>query len=222
MRPRETDLIEGLTPKQLQVLRHIAAFHGSRCYSPTIAELALQLNLSRSTVFEHLNELQGKALLTTSPGRARSLRLTAKGRRLLKNTRARTAGPPAEEQPSGGVPLLGQVAAGVPVEAVENKDDVSVRSCFGTANDLFALRVSGNSMIEEDIRPGDYVICRKAAVAEDGALVVALVNEGEATLKRFYQEPDRARLQPANPDYQPIYSNNCRIQAVVLGLLRKF
>ncbi len=220
MRPRETDLIDGLTPKQLQVLRHIAAFHGSRCYSPTIAELALQLNLSRSTVFEHLNELQSKSLLTTSPGRARSLRLTAKGRRLLKNARGGTS----SDNPgsAGGVPLLGQVAAGVPVEAVENKDDISVRSCFGTANDLFALRVSGNSMIEEDIRPGDYVICRRTAVAEEGALVVALVNEGEATLKRFYKEPDRARLEPANADYQPIYSSNCHIQAIVLGLLRKF
>jgi repressor LexA len=222
MRPRETDLIDGLTPKQLQVLRHIAAFHGSRCYSPTIAELALQLNLSRSTVFEHLNELQGKALLTTSPGRARSLRLTAKGRRLLRNARAAGTDAAESEPSAGAVPLLGQVAAGVPVEAVENKDDISVRSCFGSANDLFALRVSGNSMIEEDIRPGDYVICRRAAVAEDGALVVAVVDEGQATLKRFYKEPDRARLEPANPDYQPIYASNCRIQAVVLGLLRKF
>jgi repressor LexA len=222
MRPRETDLIDGLTPKQLQVLRHIAAFHGSRCYSPTIAELALRLNLSRSTVFEHLNELQSKSLLTTSPGRARSLRLTAKGRRLLKNARTGVGAAAEDEGCGAGVPLLGQVAAGLPVEAVENKDDISLRSCFGTANDLFALRVSGNSMIEEDIRPGDYVICRRAAVAEDGALVVALVNEDEATLKRFYKEPDRVRLQPANADYQPIYASDCRIQAVVVGMLRKF
>jgi repressor LexA len=219
MRPRDTDLIDGLTPKQLQVLRHIAAFHGSQCYSPTIAELASQLSLSRSTVFEHLGELQRKSLLSTCPGRARSLRLTPQGRRLLKNTQAQAVDD--EDTPHTGVPLLGQVAAGLPVEAEENRDTLSLASCFGTGDDLFALQVRGDSMIEENIRPGDYVICRRAETAQNGQLVVALVNEGQATLKRFYREQDRARLQPANPDYTPIYSDDCRINAVVVGLLRK-
>jgi len=220
MRPRDADLIDGLTPKQLQVLRHIAAFHGSQCYSPTIAELAGQLSLSRSTVFEHLAELQRKSLLSTCPGRARSLRLTLQGRRLLKNTQA--AAVAHEESPHPGVPLLGRVAAGVPVEAVENQDSLSLASCFGTGDDLFALQVRGDSMIGEDIQPGDYVICRRAEAAQNGQLVVALVNEGQATLKRFYREQDRARLEPANPNYAPIYSDNCRINAVVVGLVRKF
>jgi repressor LexA len=220
MRPRDADLIDGLTPKQLQVLRHIAAFHGSQCYSPTIAELATQLSLSRSTVFEHLGELQRKSLLSTCPGRARSLRLTPQGRRVLRHTPPHED--PEEEGPHTGVPLLGRVAAGVPVETVENKENMSLRSCFGTGDDLFALQVRGDSMIEEDIRSGDYVICRRAERAENGALVVALVNEGQATVKRFYREEDKARLQPANPEYAPIYSDNCRIEAVVIGLLRKF
>jgi repressor LexA len=219
MRPRDTDLIDGLTPKQLQVLRHIAAFHGSQCYSPTIAELASQLSLSRSTVFEHLGELQRKSLLSTSPGRARSLRLTPQGQRLLRDSQPE--GGDEEEEPRTGVPLLGQVAAGRPVEAVENSDNVSLKSCFGTGDDLFALRVRGDSMIEEDIRPGDYVICRRAERAENGQLVVACVHEDQATLKRFYKERDRACLQPANPDYPPIYADDCRINAVVVGLLRK-
>lgn len=220
MRPRSEDLIDGLTPKQLQVLRHIAAFQGNQRYSPTIADLASQLRLSRSTVFEHLGELQRKSLLTTSPGKARSLKLTLQGRRLLKNTQA---GEPQRDEPAGdGIPLLGRVAAGLPVEAVENRDDLSLRSCFGTGDELFALRVSGDSMIDENIRPGDYVICRRAETARNGELVVALINEGEATLKRFYKEADRARLQPANANYQPIYSENCRIEAVVVGLVRKF
>jgi repressor LexA len=219
MRPRDADLIDGLTPKQLQVLRHIAAFHGSQCYSPTIAELANQLRLSRSTVFEHLAELQRKSLLSTCPGRARSLRLTPQGRRLLRNTQTQAVDD--EERPRPGVPLLGRVAAGVPVEAVENRDTLSLTSCFGTGDDLFALQVRGDSMVEEDIRPGDYVICRRADTAQNGQLVVALVNEGQATLKRFYREPDRARLQPANSSYAPIYSDDCRINAVVVGLLRK-
>jgi repressor LexA len=220
MRPRDADLIDGLTPKQLQVLRHIAAFQGSQRYSPTIADLASQLSLSRSTVFEHLGELQRKSLLTTSPGRARSLKLTPQGRKLLKHAQAPE--PRGEEASGEGVPLLGRVAAGLPVEAVENRDSLSLRSCFGTGDELFALRVSGDSMIEENIRPGDFVICRRAERAENGQIVVALVNEGEATLKRFYREADRARLQPANADYEPIYSDNCRIEAVVVGLLRKF
>ncbi len=220
MRPRDADLIDGLTPKQLQVLRHIAAFHGSQCYSPTIAELASQLNLSRSTVFEHLGELQRKSLLSTCPGRARSLRLTPQGRRLLKNTQAHIVEDEEAARPS--VPLVGQVAAGLPIEAVENKETLSLESCFGTGDDLFALQVRGDSMIEENIRPGDYVICRRAQTAQNGQLVVALVNDGQATLKRFYREQDRARLQPANPNYEPIYSDNCRINAVVVGLLRKF
>ena len=219
MRPRDTDLIDGLTPKQLQVLRHIAAFHGSQCYSPTIAELASQLSLSRSTVFEHLAELQRKSLLSTCPGRARSLRLTPQGRRLLRNTQAQSVDD--EETSHTGVPLLGQVAAGVPVEPVENRDTLSLGSCFGSGDDLFALQVRGDSMIEEDIRPGDYIICRRAATAQNGQLVVALVNEGQATLKRFYKEQDRARLQPANPNYAPIYSDDCQVNAVVVGLLRK-
>ncbi len=220
MRPKDADLIDGLTPKQLQVLRLIAQFQGSQRYSPTIADLASQLSLSRSTVFEHLGELQRKSLLTTSPGRARSLKLTVQGRRLLENTRTRE--PQGCEPSSDGIPLMGRVAAGLPVEAVENRDDLSLKSCFGTGDELFALRVSGDSMIEENIRPGDYVICRRAETARNGELVVALVNEGEATLKRFYKEADRARLQPANTSYEPIYSNNCRIEAIVVGLVRKF
>lgn len=220
MRPRSEDLIDGLTPKQLQVLRLIARFQGSQRYSPTIADLASQLSLSRSTVFEHLGELQRKSLLSTSPGKARSLKLTAQGQRLLENTR--THEPQGDEPAGDGIPLMGRVAAGLPVEAVENRDDLSLRSCFGTGDELFALRVSGDSMIEENIRPGDYVICRRAETARNGELVVALVNEGEATLKRFYKETDRARLQPANANYEPIYSDHCRIEAIVVGLVRKF
>jgi repressor LexA len=220
MWPRNTDTIDGLTPKQLQVLRHIAVFHGSRCYSPTIAELAAQLNLSRSTVFEHLSELQRKSLLTTSPGRARSLRLTSRGRKLLRQSR--TDEPPKWDDLPAGIPLAGRVAAGLPVEAIENRDSLSLESCFGMGDGLFALQVCGDSMIEENIQPGDYVICRRTEVAQNGQLVVAVVNDGEATLKRFYKEQDRVRLQPANARFEPIYSNDCRIQGVVVGLLRKF
>jgi len=120
-----------------------------------------------------------------------------------------------------GIPLAGKVAAGAPVEAVQNIESLSLTSCFGDGDDLFALEVTGNSMIDEDIREGDYVICRRSRIAENGQLVIAIVDDENATLKRFYREPDRARLQPANDDFQPIYSDNCRIEAVVIGLVRR-
>ncbi len=220
MPAKDANLVNGLTPKQLQVLRHIADFQGNRCYSPTIADLASALSLSRSTVFEHLAELQRKSLLTTSPGRARSLKLTSRGRRVLESLPVEV--PEEDDVSGGGVPLLGRVAAGLPVEAVENRDTLSLKSCFGTGDDLFALRVSGDSMIEDDIQPGDFVICRRAEQAQNGQIVVALVHEGEATIKRFYKEPGRARLQPANSRYEPTYSDDCRIEAVVVGLVRKY
>jgi repressor LexA len=219
MRPSDIDPIDGLTPRQLRVLQCIADFHARQCYSPTIAEVATELNLSRSTVFEHIGELQRKGMLTTTPGKARSLRLTSPGRRLHKHVEAQASTPSAYTEL--GVPLLGKVAAGIPLEAIENRESLSLGSCFAEGNDVFALEVSGDSMIEENICPGDYVVCHPTDTAENGALVIALVDEGEATLKRFYREKGRIRLQPANSNYEPIYSNNCRVQAIVVGLLRK-
>ena len=211
--------IDGLTPRQVEVLRLVACFCDRQRYSPTIAELASAMDISRSTVFEHLGELQRKGLLSTSPGRARSLKVTSSGRGLLEHIAGDTA--EAEEWSPGGVPLLGRIAAGLPREAVENTESISLESCFGLGGDLFALEVSGDSMIEENIEPGDYVICRRTNGADNGELVVALVDDGEATLKRFYKEPHRIRLQPANANYQPIYTNNCHIEGVVVGLVRR-
>jgi repressor LexA len=219
MPPKDIDSIAGLTPRQLGVLRCIAAFHARHFYSPTMAELATELGISRSTVFEHIGELQRKELLTTSPGRARSLKLTSKGQRLRKHMS--TPASPRARQLASGVPLLGKVAAGIPVEAIEYRESLSLSSCFGNYEDVFALEVSGDSMIEENICPGDYVVCRAASTAENGDLVVALVEDGEATLKRFYKDKGRIRLQPANSSYEPIYADNCQIEAVVVGLLRK-
>lgn len=217
MRARTMVPIDGLTPRQVQVLRLIACFYDRQRYSPTIAELAAQMNVSRSTAFEHLGELQRKGLLSTSQGRARSLKVTSRGRGLLEQIDASGA----DDWQAPGVPLLGQIAAGLPREAVEDVESLSLESCFGLGGDLFALEVSGDSMIEENIEPGDYVICRRTNIANNGDLVVALVDESEATLKRFFKEPDHIRLEPANAAYQPIYTNRCRIEGVVVGLLRR-
>jgi len=208
-----------LTPRQVQLLRIIARVQASHCYSPTIGELAAELGISRSTTFEHIGELRRKGLLSAHAGRARSLKLTSRAQSLLSSL--------AEQdhdfapQSADDIPLVGTVAAGLPIEAIEDIDSLSLTSCFGAA-DTFALKVRGDSMIGEDIRDGDYVICSRRGVADDGALVVAVVDDENATLKRFHKEANRARLEPANKNFEPIYSDNCRIEGVVVGLVRKF
>ena len=209
-----------LTPRQLQLLKVICSFQTSQCYSPTLAELASELRISRSTVFEHITELRKKGLLSAYPGRARSLKLTSKAQELLNRLTDRVS--ELHPKPPTGIPLVGRVAAGSPIEAIEDKDYLSLRSHFGSSDDTFALEVIGDSMLDNDIRDGDYVICRRTSIAETGQLVIAIVDKKEATLKRFYKEKTCVRLQPANNDYAPIYSDDCRIEAVVVGLVRKF
>lgn len=211
---------EVITPRQLEVLATISRFEDRQCYSPTIAELAGELSVSRTTVFEHIAGLRKRKLVTKSQGRARSSRLTAKARRLLEEYES--SGAVSAGGNFGGIALLGRVAAGRPIEAVEDRQSVSLGDLFGTADDVFALEVVGDSMIEEGIDSGDYVVCRRCQSAGDGELVVAIMDEDEVTLKRFYLEKDRVRLQPANDAYEAIYSNNCKIEAVVIGLLHRY
>lgn len=206
-----------ITPRQLAVLRLIGQFEASQCYSPTIAELAEELNVSRTTVFEHITELRKKQLLTSSAGKARSSTLTQKASRLLNAERSVTKSAAVCEE----VPLLGRVAAGVPIEAIENRRSLSLRNLFGSSDNIFSLEVDGDSMIDEGIYTGDYVICRHASTAEDGQMVIAIVDDENATLKRFYRQGDCVRLQASNPAYEPIYTDNCRVQAIVVGHLRR-
>lgn len=154
-------------------------------------------------------------------GRARSLRLTSKAQKLLKGLACQSKERNLQND-EAGIPLVGTVAAGEPIEAIENKDSLSLSSYFAYGDQTFALEVKGDSMIDDGICDGDVVICRRSEVADNGQLVVAIVDDENATLKRFYKEKTRARLQPANEDYAPIYSDNCRIEAVVVGLVRKF
>ena len=212
-------LKEHLTPRQVELLRSIAAFQQSRCCSPTIGELADQIGVSRSTTFEHIEGLRGKGLLSGRSSKARSLVLTSKAHRLLEcaNEQQTNDNPQQED----GIPLAGRVAAGAPIEAVENKEFLSLDNLFGMSGDIFALEVRGDSVTGEGIENGDYVICRKSSTADDGQLVVAIVDDENATLKRFYKEKSAVRLQPANEQYEPIYSRNCRIEGVVIGLMRR-
>jgi repressor LexA len=208
-----------LTPRQLELLKTIASLKASRCYSPTIGELAAEAGISRSTTFEHIGELRKKGLLWGCTGKARSLKPTCRALKLLEQLSEQSSNG-CNEKPAG-VPLAGRVAAGLPIEAVESKEFFSLSSYFTGSDEIFALEVTGDSMVDDDIRDGDYVICRRSRVAENGQLVIAIVDENDATLKRFYRQKDKALLKPANDDYDPIYSDNCRIEALVIGLVRK-
>ena len=148
------------------------------------------------------------------------MKLTSKAQKLLEN------GPQQRtlqfNDTESGIPFLGRVAAGVPIEAIENTEKFSLTGQFGSSDNIFTLQVAGDSMIEDGIHDGDYVICQRSETAGNGQMVVALLDNENVTLKRFYKEKSRVRLQPSNKEYAPIYSNNLKVQAVVIGLVRKF
>jgi repressor LexA len=148
------------------------------------------------------------------------LKLTKRSQDLLSSLKDHNNRP--DQTASGGIPLAGTVAAGLPIEAIENHDTISLKDHFAATDDVFALRIQGDSMKDANICHGDLVICRRAETASNGWIVVALIDDNEATVKTFYKEKNTIRLQPANDAYEPIFTRNCRIIAVVLGLLRKF
>ncbi len=198
-----------LTPKQLRILTLIRDYQRKHGYSPTMQELADTLGVTKVTVFEHVTGLEKKGLLRRSRHRARSLELTS---RMVFPDESRTT----------IIPLVGHIAAGSPIEAVENQEQIDLEELFSGRGGTFVLRVRGNSMIDEQIRDGDLVIVERRNTARNGETVVALLEDGDATLKKFYKEANRIRLQPANDDFEPIYANNVQIQGVVIGVLRTY
>jgi repressor LexA len=205
-----------LTKRQKQVLDFIADFVERNGYSPSYEELAAGLDLaSLATVHKHIQALQSKQYLNRSFNHSRSLEVTPKY----------LAERQAYSHPSGGdsVPLLGRIAAGAPVEAIEGRDTLSF-SDFATDPGTFALQVRGESMIDDHICDGDFVLIEKTSEARNGDVVVALVDGNESTLKRFYDEGDTVRLQPANSTMQPIRvpKANLQIQGRLLAVLRKY
>ena len=197
-----------LTPKQLRILTLIRDYQRKHGYSPTMQELADVLGVTKVTVFEHVTGLERKGLLRRSKHRARSLELTP-----------RVTFP--DESPTR-LQLVGHIAAGAPIEAIENPEEIDLERLFRRRNEAFVLKVRGDSMIDEQIRDGDLVVVERRETARSGETVVALLDDGEATLKRFYKEGHRVRLQPANPDFPAIYVDHVRIQGVVIGVLRTY
>ncbi len=203
-----------LTPKQLHILTRIRDLRLAQGYSPTMQELADELDVSKVTVFEHVEALIKKGALVRDPNKARSLEVD-----------------PDLELPDDRptkLPLVGTIAAGSPIEAVEDREHLDLEDLFapraaasGTGQ-TFVLRVRGDSMIDEQIRDGDYVICEKRDTARSGQTVVALLDNGEATLKKFYRDRGRIRLQPANEAFEPIWVDDCKIQGIVVGVVRTY
>lgn len=217
-----------ITPKQFETLRQVENFQKSRCYSATIGELAASLNISRTTAYEHIAGLREKKLLVQSTGRARCLRLTNQGVKLLEQARrleADTTDPDFCNTPAeNGVKtvfLRGRVSAGYGIDAIEDQTPFSLPDLFGNRGDVFILQVCGRSMINAGFNDGDYVICRHAQTAENGQIVIALLDEEQATMKRFFRDARAARLMPENDDFEPIYSTHCRIQAIVIGVVKR-
>jgi len=200
-----------LTKRQREMLDFIEGFVRFRGYSPSFEEIAENFGYrSLATVHEHLSNLQAKGYITKNYNESRSIELVASDLALA-----------AIE-----LPLRGTVAAGLPIEAIEEQETVCVPEDMiaGSVNEHYVLRVRGSSMIDEQIRDGDYVIVQARATAHNGEMVIALIDGENATMKKFYRETGQIRLQPANPELQPMYfdADRVAIQGVVIGVIRRY
>ncbi len=198
-----------LTKRQRQILDFVKQFIEEKGYSPSLEEIGAAFGLtSPATVHKHVQNLMEKKLLKRGWNRSRSIEVL-EGKAV---------------QPMRELPLMGFIAAGSPLEAIADPATIALPWAEAGARNLYVLQVRGQSMIEEHIQDGDYVIIEERETAINGETVVALLEGGEATLKRFYRENGRVRLQPANPVMQPIIvrEGEFRIQGVVVGILRKY
>lgn len=215
-----------LTPRQVEILRLIRDYRQEHGCSPTMQEMAEELEISKVTVFEHVEALIRKGLLRREANRARSLtldpRLKLKGQEQAKQTKKQTKqkGEAVSEE-AGAFPLAGTVAAGMPLEAIEATDLLDVPALFRRKGQVYALQVRGDSMIEDHIQDGDYVLVEKTQQARDGQTVVAVLENGEATLKRLYREGDGFRLQGANPEFKAMKVKEVDVRGVVVGVVRR-
>lgn len=197
-----------LTKRQKQILDFITRFLDEKGYSPSLMEIGEHFGLrSPATVHKHVDNLRRKGLVRKTWNANRSLELT----------------PSALGVRSIRLPLAGHVAAGRPIEAIEQRESIAVPENMVGRGETFVLQVHGDSMIDEQIRDGDYVILEKRA-QRNGEVVVALVDGQEATLKKFFRVGNRVRLEPANQNVEPITlpADRVRVQGVVVGLLRRY
>lgn len=195
--------LERLTERQRSVYEFIREKIRDRGYGPTVREIGQEFEInSPNGVMCHLKALEKKGLITRKANMSRAITLAS------------------EAATRHGLPLAGRIAAGTLHEAVEQNERIDFSEVFA-GEDLFVLEVHGDSMIEDQIADGDYVVVRKQETAQRGQVVVARTDEGEATLKRWYPESGRIRLQPANSSMKPIYVANAEVLGVVVGVVRK-
>ncbi len=199
---------EQLTKKQREILNFILAYQGDHKYAPSVREIAEHLGVSSpATVHEHLKALMKKGYVHVRDGVARGIELT---KQVFRTHQA------------VDLPLVGLIAAGQPIEAVEQHETLAVPAAFVRDVNSYVLQVRGTSMIDDGILDGDYVVIERNYYPKNGDVVVALLDNTYATLKRYYREKDRIRLQPANATMKPIFTKNPTIQGVVRAIIRKF
>jgi repressor LexA len=197
-----------ITRRQKEILDYLRKFLDQRGYSPTLEEIADHFSLaSLNGVYKHLRALEERGFIRRLTNQARSIQLVD-----------------PESTSSPLLPLLGYVTAGQPVETIVNVEQIAVPESFQTRGNNYVLQVQGESMIEEHIQDGDYVIIEQRSEARNGETVVALIDGEKATLKKFYREQDKIRLQPANQTLEPIWTTEekVQIQGVVVGIMRKY
>jgi len=192
-----------LTPRQREIYEFLKDKILNRGYGPTVREIGAHFDIkSPNGVMCHLKALEKKGLITRESHMSRAIQLTESPQKRMS------------------LPLAGQIAAGSPVLAEEDAERIDFADLFD-AEDHFCLKVKGDSMIEDHISEGDFVIVNKQSSARNGEIVVALVDNQEATLKRFFKEANRIRLEPANSSMKPIYTNDVDILGVVVGVIRR-
>lgn len=202
--------MQPLTKRQREILDYLQEFIQQHGYAPSLEEIGRRFNLSSlATVHKHLTNLQEKGFIRRSWNRSRSLELL----------------PSRVAQRAMELPLLGYVAAGRPIEAIATDEVIGVPAdLVGQRDKTYVLRVKGDSMIDEQIRDGDYVVVEDRKTAENGEMVIALLGGSDVTLKKFYRENGRIRLQPANPAMLPLIvdASHVQLQGVVIGVMRKY
>lgn len=204
-----------LTPRQKEVLDFVASFVQERGYCPSFDEIAKGLELaSLATIHKHVSLLESKGYLRRSYNHSRSLELAPRYFREMQGSQVESA---------YEIPLEGRIAAGAPVETYEGRQTLNFTDFTGD-RDTYALQVRGESMIEDHICDGDFVLIERTNQARDGEVVVALVNGAETTLKRIFREGETVRLQPANSSMEPIMvpASDIQVQGRLLAVLRKF
>ena len=208
-------MVEGLNPRQREILEFLRSHKRNHAYPPTVREIGQAVGLSSSsTVQNHLNALEQKGYIRRDPTKSRTVEVVEDDAR------------PPVMSPSFSVPLVGRVAAGGPILAEENiEDHIVIGPPIAGDDDVFALHVRGDSMIEAGILDDDIVVVRPQRDASNGQIVVARIEnevtgEHEVTVKRFYREPDRIRLQPENSSLEPIYVRDVHLEGVVVAVVR--